>query len=182
MVAGVPYIIKPSKDPEVPVGESVTVRVGNGEQHTINISGPAYTILGVTKGNGLPDIQPITVTSPSGINLTMKGTFYADNTVMNMNANDNYIIYQGTMYHLNKNKKIFATYCWLEAPKSSGAKEMTMYVGDEDVTTAIEGLSFTDEDVVAGQDVVYSISGQRMNGGSLQKGIYIKNGRKYVVK
>ena len=182
MVAGVPYIIKPSKDPEVPAGESVTVRVGNGEQHTINIAGPAYTILGVTKGSGLPDIQSIKVKSPSGIDLTMKGTFYADNTVMNMSTNDNYIIYQGTMYHLNKNKKIFATYCWLEAPKSSGAKEMTMYVGDEDVTTAIEGLSFTDEDVVAGQDVVYSISGQRMNGGSLQKGIYIKNGRKYVVK
>ena len=43
MQAGVPYIIKPSKDPEVPVGESVQARVGNGVAHTINIAGPAYT-------------------------------------------------------------------------------------------------------------------------------------------
>ena len=185
MKAGVPYIIKPTKDPGVLSGDKIDARVGNGEDHTITIAGPLYSILGVTKkDNGLPEIKPITVKSPSGINLTMKGTYYAADNLMDMNANDNYIIYQGTMYHLKKNKYIYATYCWLESPKSSagGAKEMKMFVGDEDVTTAIEGLSFTDEDVVAGQDVVYSISGQRMNGGSLQKGIYIKNGRKYVVK
>ena len=186
MQAGVPYIIKPTKDPGVAAGEDIVARVGNGTEHTIKIQGPLYSILGVTKkDNGLPVIDPITVTSESGNStVTMKGTYYASNTVMDMNSNDNYIMYQGTMYHLKKNKWIFATYCWLESPKSStsGAKEMKMYVGDEDVTTSIEGLSFTNEDVVTSQDVVYNISGQRMGGNSLQKGIYIKNGKKFIVK
>lgn len=187
MQAGVPYIIKPSKDPEVPIGESVQARVGNGEAHTINIAGPAYTILGVTKGEGLPDITPITVTSPSGIPLTMTGTFYANRNQPNatlMNSNDVYIIYKGTMYRVNSPKKIYATYCYLYSPKSSSgsAKEMTMCVGDEDVTTAIESLSFYGDDVVTSQDVIYNISGQRIDNNSLQKGIYIKNGKKFIVK
>ncbi len=192
MLAGVPYIIKPTKDPGVAAGESVEARVGNGEEHTISIAGPLYSILGVTKTtegldtDGNPaTIHPITVTSESGKStVTMKGTFYASNSVMDMNRNDNYIIYQGTMYHLKSNKWIFATYCWLESPKSStgGAKEMKMYIGDEDVTTAIEGLSFTTDDVVTSQDVIYNINGQRLGSNSLQKGIYIKNGKKFIVK
>lgn len=186
MQAGVPYIIKPTKDPGVAADDEIEARVGNGTEHTITIAGPLYSILGVTKkDNGLPRIDPIKVTSESGKStVTMKGTYYASNTLMDMNSNDNYIIYQGTMYHLKKNKWIFATYCWLESPKSStsGAKEMKMYVGDEDVTTSIEGLSFTNEDVVTSQDVVYNISGQRMGSNSLQKGIYIKNGKKFIVK
>lgn len=200
MQAGVPYIIKPSKDPEVPVGESVQARVGNGEAHTINIAGPAYTILGVTKTSGLPDITPITVTSPSGTQLTMTGTFYADyadsslgQPTLNqnfLNSNDAYIIYQGNMYHLNKPKKIFATYCYLYSPKSSsgGAKDMIFCIGDDGEATEIEGLTFMNEDMEAGfvvvssQDVIYNINGQRVDNNNLQKGIYIKNGKKYVVR
>lgn len=196
MQGGVPYIIKPTKDPGVLSGDEIEARVGNGEEHTITIAGPLYSILGVTKkDNGLPEIKPITVTSESGnASVTMTGTFYADyadsslgQPTLNqnyLNSNDAYIIYQGTMYHLNKPKRIYATYCYLYSPKSStgGAKEMKMYVGDEDVTTAIEGLSFTTEDVVTSQDVIYNINGQRIGNNSLQKGIYIKNGKKYIVK
>ena len=196
MQGGVPYIIKPTKDPGVATGESIRARVGNGTEHVIIIDGPLYSILGVTKkDNGLPEIKPITVTSESGnASVTMTGTFYADyadsslgQPTLNqnyLNSNDAYIIYQGTMYHLNKPKRIYATYCYLYSPKSStgGAKEMKMYVGDEDVTTAIEGLSFLDEDVVTSQDVIYNINGQRLGSNSLQKGIYIKNGKKFIVK
>lgn len=196
MQGGVPYIIKPTKDPGVLSGDEIEARVGNGEEHTITIAGPLYSILGVTKkDNGLPTIHPITVTSESGnASVTMTGTFYADyadsslgQPTLNqnyLNSNDAYIIYQGTMYHLNKPKRIYATYCYLYSPKSStgGAKEMKMYVGDEDVTTAIEGLSFTTDDVVTSQDVIYNINGQRIGNNSLQKGIYIKNGKKYIVK
>ena len=186
MQAAVPYIIKPTKDPGVAAGEDIEARVGNGEEHTIDIAGPLYSILGVTKKDmGLPTIQPITVTSESGkSSVTMTGTYYASNSVMDMSNKDNYIIYQGTMYHLKKNKKIFATYCWLESPKSSSgsAKTMSMFVGDEDVTTAIEGLSFSAEDMVTSQDVIYNINGQRLGNNGLQKGIYIKNGKKFVVK
>ena len=202
MQAGVPYIIKPTKAPGVAATESIDVRVGNGTEHTITINGPLYSILGVTKTTegldefGNPEtIQPITVTSESGnASVTMTGTFYADyadsslgQPTLNqnyLNSNDAYIIYQGTMYHLNKPKRIYATYCYLYSPKSSsgGAKEMKMYVGDEDVTTAIEGLSFTTDDVVTSQDVIYNINGQRLGNNSLQKGIYIKNGKKFIVK
>ena len=207
MEAGVPYIIKPSKDPEVAAGEYVKARVGNGDQHEIYIWGPAYTILGVTKttegldANGNPaEIKPITVYTPSGTPLTMTGTFYADyadsslgQPTLNqnfLNSNDAYIIYQGNMYHLNKPKKIFATYCYLYSPKSSsgGAKDMIFCIGDDGEATEIEGLTFMNEDMEAGfvvvssQDVIYNINGQRVDNNNLQKGIYIKNGKKYVVR
>lgn len=213
MEAGVPYIIKPSKDPEVAAGEYVKARVGNGDQHEIYIWGPAYTILGVTKttegldANGNPaEIKPITVYTPSGTPLTMTGTFYADYANPEdspnptnyeptlgqsfLNSNDAYIIYQGNMYHLKNPKKIFATYCYLYSPKSSsgGAKDMIFCIGDDGEATEIEGLTFMNEDMEAGfvvvssQDVIYNINGQRVDNNNLQKGIYIKNGKKYVVR
>lgn len=130
----------------------------------------------------------------------MTGTFYADyadsrlgQPTLNqnfLNSNDAYIIYQGNMYHLNKPKKIFATYCYLYSPKSSsgGAKDMIFCIGDDGEATEIEGLTFMNEDMEAGfvvvssQDVIYNINGQRVDNNNLQKGIYIKNGKKYVVR
>lgn len=101
-----------------------------------------------------------------------------------------WVFSKGDMYHLQGTKdwNIWATYAYLTLPKGTtgSAKDLTFAVNvngveETGLITEIENI-FSEPVVSSDENKVYSISGQRMNGGSLQKGIYIKNGRKYVVK
>ena len=88
----------------------------------------------------------------------------------------------------DKGYMIWGTYAYLSAPKSSGAKNFTITVEDLDgFTTAIDVV---DMNVVRGNTIednnVYMLNGQKVGGAgelsSMPKGIYIVNGKKYVVK
>lgn len=101
-----------------------------------------------------------------------------------------WVFSKGDMYHLQGTKdwNIWATYAYLTLPKGTtgSAKDLTFAVNvngveETGLITEIENI-FSEPVVSPDENKVYSINGQRMNGGSLQKGIYIKNGRKYVVK
>ena len=101
-----------------------------------------------------------------------------------------WVFSKGDMYHLQGTRDwdIWATYAYLTLPKGTtgSAKDLTFAVNvngveETGLITEIENI-FSEPVVSSDENKVYSISGQRMNGGSLQKGIYIKNGRKYVVK
>ncbi len=69
------------------------------------------------------------------------------------------------------------------APGALQAKVYTFYADDEDdAPTAVEKVV-----IVCGQDglednIVYTINGVRVNGDSLPAGLYIKNGKKFIVK
>ena len=69
------------------------------------------------------------------------------------------------------------------APQIAGAKMFSFFGDDEDdAPTAIEKVV-----IVCGQDgiednIVYTINGVRVNGDYLPAGIYIKNGKKFIVK
>lgn len=64
--------------------------------------------------------------------------------------------------------------------ESSDAKQISTF-GDDDETTAIDRVvyHYGDDDSDA---AVYTLGGQRVNGNSLTKGIYVKAGKKFVVK
>lgn len=199
--AGVPYIIKPTREPDVPVGESETQTVGNGgENHTVTVEGPTYYIPGVdnskyekdSQGNPkLPTLKPYQSDESTYGQITFEGTFYKRPvTTSFMQNNDVWMITQGDMWHLTgkQEKTLWATYCYLHAPKetSAGAKSMRIMVDDEEVmTTAIEGLMI-DYGPTINDNKVYTLNGQRVGGvdslNSLPKGVYIVNGKKYVVK
>lgn len=197
MTAGVPYIIRPTREPDVALGVTHEEEVGNGgEFHTIQIEGPVYFIPGITSQNyittaqALPALQVVegSKTNSDDVQLYFKGTYYKKTVGSTNSQYDNYVISKGTMYHLTNKKPVtlYASYAYLYHDKdaSGSAKTFTMSINGvdegENVMTAIEGI--TPEDVVTSQDVVYNISGQRMGGNSLQKGIYIKNGKKFIVK
>ncbi|MBQ9636573.1 MAG: hypothetical protein IJV36_01595 [Prevotella sp.] len=195
----VPYIIKPSKDPDVAAGNNLHLEVGNGSSsggvavHYVDIVGPIYFIPGVMKEEaGLP--TPIEVTDQiSGTGITFKGNFYLDEiTKDDLSSTEYWVITKNNMYHLNGGVEkadgwkwnVWATYAYLSMPAGSGgAKDFTMVIkntGEE--ITAIEGLEFRESNAIAENARVYNLSGQSVNKGNLQKGIYIVNGRKYVVK
>lgn len=195
----VPYIIKPSKDPDVAEGDNLHLEVGNGSSsggvavHYVDIAGPIYFIPGVMKEEaGLP--TPIVATDQiSSTGITFQGNFYRDEiTKSDLSSKEYWVITKNNMYHLNGGAEkaddwkwnVWATYAYLSMPAGSGgAKDFTMVIkntGEE--ITGIEGLEFRESNTIAENAQVYNLSGQSVNKESLQKGIYIVNGRKYVVK
>ncbi|MBO7581969.1 MAG: hypothetical protein J6T38_10700 [Bacteroidaceae bacterium] len=66
------------------------------------------------------------------------------------------------------------------SPSSSDrAKAITIKVLDEDETTGISELQMTNDN---DQSPVYDLNGRKVNENNLQPGVYVKNGKKVVIK
>lgn len=197
MTAGVPYIIRPTREPDVASGVTHEEEVGNGgEFHTIQIEGPVYFIPGITSQNyittaqALPALQVVegSKTNSDDVQLYFKGTYYKTYVGSTTSQYDNYVISKGKMYHLTNTKPVtlYASYAYLyhEKDESGSAKTFTMSINGvdegENVMTAIEGI--TPDEASIEDCNVYTLNGQKLGGDSLQKGIYIKNGKKFIVK
>lgn len=90
----------------------------------------------------------------------------------------------GTFTEIDWGKKDLDTFFGgSKAPSTTGAKLVnTLFIDDEDDATEIEKVV-----IVCGQDgiednIVYTINGVRVNGDYLPAGLYIKNGKKFIVK
>jgi hypothetical protein len=141
--------------------------------------------------------DPIKITEASGISFV--GSFHhkviKKEEVYNAKNNPSgiaeyWVFSKGDMYHLQGTRDwdIWATYAYLTLPKgtTSPAKDLTFAVNvngveETGLITEIENI-FSEPVVSSDENKVYSISGQRLGGNSLQKGIYIKNGKKFIVK
>ena len=66
-----------------------------------------------------------------------------------------------------------------EVPETAGAPSIVIEYGDES-TGIVLGTDFTD--YTAKTDAWYTLDGRKLNGKPTQKGMYVKNGRKEVVK
>lgn len=104
---------------------------------------------------------------------------------------------EGKTKHVSENRPtdkpgymIWGTYAYLYAPKGSvaGAKNLTFGIEDEwgDITAIdIEGMEVPQSQAIE-DNSVYTMNGQKIGGkgnlNGLSKGIYIVNGKKYVVK
>ena len=91
------------------------------------------------------------------------------------------------LVHLNSNSSVkklqgsrFYIYDIEAGESSTGAKPFTFVVDgveDEDEFSGINNAV----SVAADNGDIYTISGQKVNG-TLQKGVYVKNGKKFLVK
>jgi hypothetical protein len=100
-----------------------------------------------------------------------------------------WVFSKGDMYHLQGTKdwNIWATYAYLTLPKGTTGSAKDYYFsvdvdGVEETGLLTEIENIFSESVREEDSKVYNISGQRLGGNSLQKGIYIKNGKKFIVK
>ena len=154
LIAGVPYIIKWDN-------------TGN------NIENPVFT--GVT----VKCLAPTEVTFDGG-------SFVGDFSAFEINTtNIDEIVYLGannTLGYADEERMLHACRAHFVLPSVNGARAMTrsiIYFGDE--TTGIS-LTPSPSPKGEGSEYWYDLSGRRLSGKPTQKGVYINNGKKVVIK
>lgn len=89
----------------------------------------------------------------------------------------------GTLRYYPNNYNLYGLRCYIMDSADNGTTAKGNYVGlsHMDFTTSIDGVT----DVIGDFEEdgrVYNINGQLMTGRQLSPGIYVKNGKKFVVK
>ena len=158
---GKPYLIKPSKDIVNPViFNPATNNTGKVKYNPQSISSGKLSFTAVL---GATDIYT------TGDENSTK--FYLNN--------DGYLVYPTSDTGNNGKIKGFRAYFeWTGG--SSGVKDMTFVFDDSETT----GIKTIEHDIFGENGRVYSIDGRYMGDSTdnLSRGIYIQNGRKFVVK
>lgn len=201
ILAGDCYVIKVTKAPEVARNMPYTFDVYSNDEFTGDIKvpvtyyGPIYQIDGLTRTSKLSDLIKInggkyangvvtkTYTTDDG-DLEFTGYFYWNQTA----PKDAYVVSRGKMFYLDADNKwanLTGTMWKLEGSSFTGAKELSVDFGDGDITNGISGITVEGENNVNATGI-YNLNGQKVSDGtsteSLSKGIYIVNGKKYVVR
>lgn len=188
---GVPYIIKPSYlrlGDEKLDGQELEIRGMEGQaNNTVTLDKGTYIAIAQVTLNSSPEddfvkVGPFTCGDAGQMNFM--GTYTKQDDAI---VKDSYLLSGGEWYHTNvtlDTVKGFRT--WL-APANGQSTNGLIFEVDgviEGELTDIEGIEA--ETGVAADGKVYNLNGQAVNNnGSLDglpKGIYIVNGKKYVVK
>ncbi len=191
MEAGKNYIIKPGYE-----GRQGEVEIGDGK-NTI-IKGPYYTIDRVTLKPGdidnetaarhTSDAEGPFTHAQCDCKLQLYGCYQRQSAPATA-----YMLYGGDMYHLTSAYKMKGFDCWIEDehqvtnPKARHKMGFSTYldgVSDGETTDIYEALTGK-TDIEDG--AIYNMQGQAVCGkgapaASLPKGIYIRNGRKFIVR
>lgn len=164
VVGGTPVLVKPSKDVVNPTFNNVTLT----SQVVVDIENSGYKCTGSYKDVDFPEYSYFIDARTN--------TFYQ---------------YDPTQMQTGSVKPHAGAFrAWFIADGDpSAASQLTMHINgveDSSETTAIwNALSTDDNRTEMGSKDIYSLSGQKMNVSdmrSLPKGIYIVNGKKYIVK
>lgn len=197
--AGECYVIKVTKAPEVARNDSYTFQVYSNDEFTENkpvdvtYTGPIYQIAGVTRTSTLADLIAknggsytngvVTKTyTNDGRSLKFTGYFYWNQD----GVNKAYVVSRGKMFYLTTPWKNLTGTMWkLENDNNGDAKELSVDFGDGDITNGISDITVEGENNVNATGI-YNLNGQKVSDGTstetLSKGIYIVNGKKYVVR
>ena len=198
--AGGCYVIKVTKAPEVGRNAEYTFDIYNSTFGDYKVPmtyyGPIYQIDGVTREYALTElinnnqtgsykdgVVKKTYTTGDG-DLEFTGYFYWNKTA----PTNAYVVSRGKMFYLDANNtwaNLTGTMWKLEGSSFTGAKELSVDFGDGDITNGISGITVEGENNVNATGI-YNLNGQKVSDGTstetLSKGIYIVNGKKYVVR
>lgn len=196
--AGGCYVIKVTKAPEVGRDDEYKFDIYNSKFGDYKVPmiyyGPIYQIDGVTREDALTElidknqtgsykdgVVTKTYTTKDGI-LKFTGYFYWNPD----GVNNAYVVSRGKMFYLTTPWKNLTGTMWkLEDDNNGGAKELSVDFGDGDITNGISNITVEGENNVNATGI-YNLNGQKVSDGtsteSLSKGIYIVNGKKYVVR
>lgn len=201
ILAGDCYVIKVTKAPEVARNMPYTFDVYSNDEFTGDIKvpvtyyGPIYQIDGLTRTSKLGDLIAanggsyadgvVTKTyETSDGTLKYTGYFYWNQTA----PKNAYVVSRGKMFYLDADNNwanLTGTMWKLEGSSFTGAKELSVDFGDGDITNGISGITVEGENNVNATGI-YNLNGQKVSDGTstetLSKGIYIVNGKKYVVR
>lgn len=161
------FTVKKENDPDVP-SQEVTFPYGN-----------IYTINGVSCPEGM--VTPDNHTVEVGGKLSYTYFYHRPNNA----PKGSYVMSDGKMYHLPQAWDGLLGTCWYITDLSQDGKTLQLMVNGEGGTTDINGI-VTELPGDNAHEGVYNINGQKVADGTslknLPKGIYIMNGKKYVIK
>lgn len=170
------FTVKKENDPDVP-SQEVTFPYGN-----------IYTITGVScpEGMATPGNNTVEVMTATG---KLSYTYFYQRPGAAQGATPvpegSYVMSDGKMYHLTGAWGGLLGTCWYITDLSQDGKTLQLMVNGEGGTTDINGI-VTELPGDNAHEGVYNINGQKVADGTslknLPKGIYIMNGKKYVIK
>lgn len=145
----------------VAAGEGVIIKSVNGgeENETIAVANPATATEGNALVGTLVDIDPLATTD---------GTY--NNYILNV------VEGKAGFYQAN-NKKVAAGKAYLQVPVTNGAKALTIVWNDGETTGIEENYEFG---TMNSDAATFDLSGRKV--ANPAKGLYIKNGKKFIVK
>lgn len=188
------YLICVTKDPEFPEGKEYKFLVkkendpNQNSQDMIFPYGNIYTINGVSCPDGMltPAENKNTVTTEDRkLSYTYfyhrPGEKQGDTPV----PEGSYVMSGGKMYHIPQPWDGLLGTCWYITDLTTSSNSKVMAIEGEGGTTDINGI-VTEVPGDNAHEGVYNINGQKVADGTslknLPKGIYIMNGKKYVIK
>ena len=180
------YLIWVTKDPEVPAYEEYTFVVkeeNNPDNPSTDVKyqyGNIYTINDVSCPDGMNNPVTNTVQTTDG-KLSYTYFYYRPDNA----PAGSYVMSGGKMYHLPKAWDGLLGTCWYITDNAQSGNTLQLMVNGNGGTTDINGI-VTELPGDNANEGVYNINGQKVADGTslkgLPKGIYIVNGKKYVIK
>ena len=179
------YLIKVTAAPVVPENESYKFVVKSEGDAVVSKDmvfpyGNIYNIEGVSCPEGMvtPDNSTVEVT---GGKLSYTYFYHRPKYA----PAGSYVMSGGKMYHIPNDWTGLLGTCWYITDLSQDGKTLQLMVNGEGGTTDINGI-VTELPGDNAHEGVYNINGQKVADGTslknLPKGIYIMNGKKYVIK
>lgn len=195
MKANYHYLIRPTREADLEEGRTISNFITG-----MKLEGPIYFIGGVSvKKNASPRIQTIKSEDES-VQVRYRGTYLKlDNSVLSaigrpvnkMIADGTYMLDDEGAMHLNEDSTAVRAFTsWIE-DISSEPQELKFYIdGVNESLTAIADCQFSNP-TSQQSTAVYDLSGRRVandaaefsrNRAGMKAGVYIVNGRKYIIK
>lgn len=167
------YSVKSVTDKEVELTAAISV-VGKGIPFLIYNDSDGEQVVSLVATEDAADDVTYDVEHFKG---TLTGKTFTDN---DMAAADHYVLNGQNFIWVKDAGTLTANRCWLEMvpPTEAHARTLAIVNEDEQTPTVINAVS-SNETVT---EVWYSLDGRRLNGKPAAKGVFIKNGRKVVVK
>lgn len=164
IVGGTPVLVKPSKEVPNPVFNNVTLT----SQEVVDIENTDFKCTGSWDNVDFPEYSYF-------IDAKTNSFYQYDPTKVETNT-------------VKPHAGAFRSWIISTSTNPSEAKQLTMHINgieEQGETTAIWNAISGNDDAEVASKGIYSLSGQKMNAAdtsSLPKGIYIVNGKKFIVK
>lgn len=137
------------------------------------VAGTTYTFNGKEVSADTPKIE-------GNADVTFKGIYSPTDITNNGTVKAAGVTKDGKVLFVNAGSKTKAFRCFFTISDNTSITPAMLKVSIKGVETAINSIVMGNSN--AADNAIYNLQGQRVNGNSLTKGIYIKNGKKFAVK
>lgn len=137
------------------------------------VAGTAYTFNGKEVSADAPKTEGNT-------DVTFQGIYSPTDITNNGTVKAAGVTEDGKVLFVNAGSKTKAFRCFFTISDNASITPAMLKISIKGVETAINSIVMGNNN--AADNAIYNLQGQRVNGNSLAKGIYIKNGKKFAVK